>query len=136
MSADLRIDDYIKHIEDYATEAMVFIEGISKEEFLKDRKTQQAVTLNLITLGEISTVLKNKYPNFLEIASDIPWKDIAGMRHRLVHGYSEVDVIVVWDTVQEFVPKLIEAMPYVYKAVNEFKDKNINRDDANPEMVM
>ncbi|NOL51777.1 DUF86 domain-containing protein [Pelistega suis] len=58
------------------------------------------------------------------------------MRHRLVHGYSEVDVIVVWDTVQEFVPKLIEAMPYVYKAVNEFKDKNINRDDANPEMVM
>ena len=136
MSADLRIDDYIKHIEDYATEAMVIIEGISKEEFLKDRKTQQAVTLNLITLGEISTVLKNKYPNFLEIASDIPWKDIAGMRHRLVHGYSEVDVIVVWDTVQEFVPKLIEAMPYVYKAVNEFKDKNINRDDANPEMVM
>ena len=136
MSADLRIDDYIKHIEDYATEAMVFIEGISKEEFLKDRKTQQAVTLNLITLGEISTVLKNKYPNFLEIASDIPWKDIAGMRHRLVHGYSEVDVIVVWDTVQEFVPKLIEAMPYVYKTVNEFKDKNINRDDAEPEMVM
>lgn len=130
MSADLRINDYIRHIEDYATEAMAFIDGMSKEEFLKDRKTQQAVTLNLITLGEISTVLKNKYPAFLELTTDIPWKDIAGMRHRLVHGYSEVDVVVVWDTLQEFVPKLIETIPYLYKTAKGIKQKNVNRDNT------
>lgn len=61
MISNLRINDYIKHMENYAKEAMVFIEGFSKEKFLLDRKTQQAVTLNLITLGEISMILKNKY---------------------------------------------------------------------------
>lgn len=50
MSTDLRIDDYIKHIEDYATEAMVFIEGISKEEFLKDRKRYRARNGNVPNL--------------------------------------------------------------------------------------
>ncbi|WP_422100003.1 HepT-like ribonuclease domain-containing protein [Taylorella asinigenitalis] len=45
------------------------------------------------------------------------------MRHRLVHGYNEVDVNVVWETLQEFLPKLVEAIPSLYKASHDYEKK-------------
>ncbi|WP_439257557.1 HepT-like ribonuclease domain-containing protein [Lonepinella sp. BR2271] len=106
-----RLLSYIDDLQRYAEEALSFIQGMDKVAFLNDRKTQQAVTLNLITLGEISTTLKQKEPDFLLQADFVPWKDIAGMRHRLVHGYNEVDPLLVWTTLNEQVPELLKKIP-------------------------
>lgn len=69
-----QLTTYIEDLQRFAEEALSFIQGMSKEDFLQDRKTQQAATLNLITLGEISTVLKNKAPHFLAKSTEISWK--------------------------------------------------------------
>ncbi|WP_386686563.1 DUF86 domain-containing protein [Lonepinella sp. MS14437] len=116
-----RLLSYINDLQCYAEEALLFIEGMTEADFLKDRKTQQAVTLNLITLGEISTTLKQKEPDFLLLTDFIPWKDIAGMRHRLVHGYNEIDPLLVWETLNHQVSKLLEQIPRLVDLVNQGK---------------
>lgn len=114
-----QLTNYIEDLQRFAEEALSFIQGMSKEDFLQDRKTQQAATLNLITLGEISTILKNKAPHFLARSTEISWKDISGMRHRLVHGYNDINPNVVWDTLTEYVPKLLEQIPSLMVIANE-----------------
>ncbi|MCK5148318.1 DUF86 domain-containing protein [bacterium] len=64
------------------------------DDFLQDFKTQDAVIRNIEILGEavklLSNELKRNYP-------DIPWKDIAGTRDKLIHDYFGVNIDIVWD---------------------------------------
>jgi uncharacterized protein with HEPN domain len=73
------------------------------EDFLQDYKTQDAVIRNIEILGEASKLLSNeakeKHPN-------IPWKDIAGTRDRLIHDYFGVNIDIVWDIAKNEIPFL------------------------------
>lgn len=79
---------------------------MGKEDFLKDRRTQQAVVLNLITLGEVAARLMSKHSEFADAHPDIPWRQMRGMRHRMAHGYFDVNLEIVWETVQKSLPEL------------------------------
>ncbi|ETD68500.1 hypothetical protein V757_10130 [Pelistega indica] len=118
--SELRIDHCILDIEKYASLILEYVNDMTKEEFLADIKTLQAVTLNLIYLGEISTVLKNDYPKFLEQASKIEWKQIAGMRHQLVHGYFNIKEDLVWMATQEHIPNLLNQIPYLKEVAQKY----------------
>lgn len=59
-----RLGDYLEHIRQAATDAITFVEGLSKEEFLEDRRTQQAVVMSLIIIGEASTKIMDQHPDF------------------------------------------------------------------------
>lgn len=91
----LHVRDAIQHILDYTT--------AGKENFLADRKTQDAVVRNLEIIGEatkrVSASLKDAHP-------DISWKPIAGMRDKLVHDYFGVNLQLVWDVVERDLPVL------------------------------
>jgi uncharacterized protein with HEPN domain len=63
-------------------------------EFLEDKRTQQAVVMSLIVLGEAGTKVMERHADFAAEHSDIPW------RNRIAHGYFDIDLVVVWDTVQ------------------------------------
>lgn len=80
-----------------------FIEGMDYEDFIKDAKTIFAVVRALEVIGEASKSIppsvKNRY-------TDIPWKDIAGMRDKLIHEYFGVNLKVVWNTVKRDIPQL------------------------------
>lgn len=80
-----------------------YIDKISYEEFEKDNLRQDGVIRQIEILGEaanqISENLKEEYP-------EIPWKNVAGMRNKLIHGYFEVDLETVWNTVKNDLPKL------------------------------
>ena len=80
--------------------------GVSKDEFLKDRRTQQAVVLNLMTIGEAAARIVNECKEFAAAHPEIPWAQMRGMRNRMVHGYFDVDLNIVWDTVQSSLPEL------------------------------
>jgi uncharacterized protein with HEPN domain len=88
------------------TDAMTFIEGMSRDEFLADKKTQQAVVMSLLIIGECSTRVLDKHSASLEAASNIPWRNMRGMRNRIAHGYSEINLALVWDTVIGELPSL------------------------------
>ena len=79
---------------------------MSKESFLKDRRTQQAVVLNLMTIGEVAARIANDYKEFAEAHPEIPWAQMRGMRNRMVHGYFDIDLNIVWQTVQSSLPEL------------------------------
>ena len=63
MTSD-RVPDYLDHMLEAATQACVYVEGLSKDAFLQDKRTQQAVILNLILVGEEATKLLKSDPAF------------------------------------------------------------------------
>lgn len=95
----LHIRDSIEAIENYTSEG--------REHFLKDRKTQDAVVRNLEIIGEASKRLSDDRKRS---RPDIPWKQIAGMRDRLIHAYFGVDLELVWEVVEKRLPALRAAV--------------------------
>ena len=103
---DTRRADYVAHMRLAAADACAFVDGMSKPDFLADKRTQQAVIMSLIVLGEAATKVMDRYPDFALRHSSIAWRSMRGMRNRIAHGYFEIDLEVVWETVQTALPAL------------------------------
>jgi uncharacterized protein with HEPN domain len=101
----------LDHIQRAATDASDFIEGMSKDDFLTDRRTQNAVVMCLIVIGEAATKLMDRHPDFAVSHPDVPWRSMRGMRNRIAHGYFDIDFDVVWETVETALPVLLEHLP-------------------------
>jgi uncharacterized protein with HEPN domain len=69
-----RLADYLGHIQQAATDACSFVEGLSKEEFLTDKRTQQAVIMSLIIIGEAATKLMDRYVVILAAIRKFGWR--------------------------------------------------------------
>ena len=108
-----RLADYLEHMQQAATDACSFIEGQRKEDFTADKRTQQAVILSLLIIGEAATKLLQTYGEFLTRHPEVPWSSMKGMRNRLAHGYFDINVDVVWETVSQDLPSLREKLPVV-----------------------
>ena len=108
MSADFRLVDYLEKLHQLCLDIQVFVEGVSLEDFLDDKRTENAVAMSLIALGEIATVIHNKYPDFPELHQLIPWRYIREMLNIIAHGYFELDFEVVYETAIDSIPELQE----------------------------
>jgi uncharacterized protein with HEPN domain len=93
------VDDLIGHMLDATRQAVIYVDGMDRDEFQADKRTQQAVILNLIILGEAATKLMNTFPEFAAANPQIEWRSMRGMRNRIAHGYHEINLDVVWETV-------------------------------------
>lgn len=105
----LDIKEAIERIRNYTA-------GMSYEEFLQDTKTQDAVVRNIEIIGEavknLSRGLKEKY-------KDIEWKDIAGMRDKIVHFYFGIKWELVWSVVNDKIPALLPKIETIIKQIKE-----------------
>jgi uncharacterized protein with HEPN domain len=90
-----------------ADDARRFVQGMSKEDFLADKRTQQAVTMSLVVIGEAAAKIMDQYCEFAAAHPEVAWLDMRGMRNRIAHGYFDVDLDVVWNTVQTAAPDLL-----------------------------
>ena len=90
-----------------ATDAMSFAAELNEAAFLKSRLHQNAVIRSLEIIGEAASKVS---PAFRDAHQQIPWREITGMRHRLIHGYGEVRLDVVWAVVRDDLPALIETL--------------------------
>ncbi len=94
----------LQDIKDCIENIFLYTRNFSYENFLKDRKLQDAVVRNLEIIGEAtkntSQRLKNKY-------KDIPWQKMARQRDKLIHHYAGVDYDVVWGIIEKSLPELI-----------------------------
>ena len=110
---DNRLSDYLDHMRQAAADACSFVEGMTQPEFLQDKRTQQAVVLSLIVLGEAATKVMDRHEAFAAANGHIPWRNMRGMRNRIAHGYFDVNLDLVWSTLQiampDLLPKLVAA---------------------------
>jgi uncharacterized protein with HEPN domain len=81
-------------------------EGVTKDELVTYRRTQQAVVLNLMTIAEAAARIVNECKEFATAHPEIPWAQMRGMRNRMVHGRFDVDSNIVWDAVRSSLPQL------------------------------
>jgi uncharacterized protein with HEPN domain len=92
---------------DATHEALSFVTGKERSELDSNRMLTLALVQLLEVIGEaasgISDGFRNAYPT-------IPWKSIIGMRHRLIHGYFDVDLDIVWQTVRTDLPPLLQQL--------------------------
>lgn len=93
----------LAEILDCSDAVQAFIRGFDEDTFRADRKTQSAVIHQLLVLGEAAKQLSEEARRTFP---DVPRREVAGMRDRLIHGYHEVDLKAVWDTARIDVPKL------------------------------
>ncbi|MBE0436187.1 MAG: DUF86 domain-containing protein [Methylomicrobium sp.] len=121
-----RLPDYLDHMQQAAMDACSFVEGLTKDDFLVDKRTQQAVIMSLIILGEAATKVMDSYAEFTQAHPEVPWRSMRGMRNRIAHGYFDINLQVVWDTVQTALPELLERLPPVLgdAEANNFTGKN------------
>jgi uncharacterized protein with HEPN domain len=105
------VEDIIEHMS-YAEE---FVKDLTFEEFVNDKKTVLSVTKCIEVVGEatkhVPDTIREKYP-------EIPWKDMAGIRDRLVHGYFKVNLEIVWMTVTQEFPELRPMIEKVLKDID------------------
>lgn len=106
-----RLSDYLGHVHQAASAACGYVQAIDQHEFLADKRTQQAVIMNLIIIGEAATRVMEAYSEFAAKHPEIPWSSMRGMRNRIAHGYFDINLEVVWETIQIALPELIEHMP-------------------------
>ncbi len=105
-----RLRDYLDHIEQAASDALGFIDGLSKEDFLEDKRTQQAVIMSLIIVGEAATKVMDGYAQFTQTHAEVPWRSMRNMRNRMAHGYFEINLDVVWETARQWLPELLKQL--------------------------
>lgn len=104
---DNRLADYLEHMRQAATDACSFTEEMSKAEFLSDKRTQQAVILSLIVIGEASAKIMDQHTEFSNNQPKVQWRSMRGMRNRIAHGYFDINLDIVWETVQTALPELL-----------------------------
>ncbi len=105
MKSERIYSDYLQDMFDACLKAIKFISDKSFEEFSRDEKTQFAVIRALEILGEAS----KKIPQtFKDQNPEIPWRAISGMRDKMIHDYMGINQAVVWKTVKDDLPPLIE----------------------------
>ncbi len=110
---DLYLADALKAIQ----ELREFLAGITREAFLADRLKQSFVFHRLVIIGEacvsVSPTYRSTYP-------EVPWRQISGLRNRLVHAYFDLDLTLVWDTASTDLDKLAAQLKRILDA--EFPD--------------
>lgn len=94
----------LRHMLDSAREAIAFTQGLHRIDLNADRKLELALVKDVEIIGEaafqISQTTRDSLPS-------IPWDDIIGMRHRLVHAYFDINLDILWQTIQNDLPPLV-----------------------------
>ena len=93
-----------------AMDACAFVQGMAREDFQQDKRTQQAVIMSLIILGEAATKVMDSHADFAQEHPQVPWRSMRGMRNRMAHGYFDIDLDMVWNTVQNALPELLRQL--------------------------
>ena len=109
----LYVRDIVRNMQD----AEEFIHGMSYNQFATDKKTFNAVVRSIEVIGEatkhVPESVRSKYPA-------VPWKEMAGMRDKVIHFYFGVDREAVWLVAKERIPTL---MPLIEQILRDLKAK-------------
>ena len=98
---------YLLDMKLAADDALSFVTGLDSEAFFASALHQSAVIRKLEVLGEAAGRVSKP---FCDAHPELPWREITGLRHRLIHGYDEVRLDLVWDVTTVKLPGLVVAL--------------------------
>ena len=102
-----RVEDYLEHIVEAIERVTAYIQEMDNVAALAhDHKTQAAVIRYIEIIGEAAGRIQNMAPGFVANHPGLPLIDMRGMRNKMIHGYFDVDLEVVWSTVQQDLPEV------------------------------
>lgn len=111
-----RDTESILDILESARTIRVYVASVSRQDFLRDTQVQDSVIRRLEIIGEAAGRIS---PGFRDAHPEIQWSEIRGMRNRIIHGYDDVDIDIVWDTVERDIPHLIQIIESLALSENE-----------------
>lgn len=97
----------LQHMLEAAQSAIIFLEKRERSDLDTDAMLKLALVRCIEIIGEASTQISGDYK---EDHPDLPWAVMRGIRNRLVHAYFDVDLDIVWSTVKENLPPLVEQL--------------------------
>ncbi len=107
---------FIQHMLDSINLIEKYLKGKNKEAFLSSEQLQDAVIRRLEIIGE---AVKNLPDSIIKEYSDLPWKQIAGMRDILIHQYFGVDLDLTWEVIQVELPSLKAKLDLLIKSIKD-----------------
>jgi len=96
---------YLGHMASAVARIAEFVERVPREDFEREWTLQNALIRELEILGEAASKLSAE---FVKANPEVPWKEMTGLRHKLIHDYFEVDLDIVWRTATVNVPEVAE----------------------------
>jgi len=106
----------LRHMRDAAREVLAFTQHRARSDLDGDRMLVLALVKAIEIIGEAAYQLSDDARDELP---DIPWNDIIGMRHRLVHAYFDINLDILWQTAQDDIPALLAVLEPPLKAFPE-----------------
>ncbi len=103
-----RTPDYLGHMLEAVRRVEAYTASMTREAFLADLRTQDAVIRNLEIVGEAARNVQRHDPGFVAAHPEVPWAVAYRMRNVLSHGYADVDLGIVWSTIMTALPGLRE----------------------------
>ncbi|HJX26598.1 MAG TPA: DUF86 domain-containing protein [Thermoanaerobaculia bacterium] len=97
--SDLLMEDILEAVRKISR----YTDGMAQSDFLQDEKTIDAVVRNLEVVGEATRHLPE---DFISRHPDVPWRQIAGLRNRIVHEYFGLDLEIIWQVIRHDLPTL------------------------------
>jgi uncharacterized protein with HEPN domain len=112
MTAPRQSADFLEDIRSAAQKARDFASGLSFTAFAADEKSVFAVVRALEIVGEAA----KRIPQDVRDANpDVPWRAMAGIRDKLIHDYTSINLEIVWKTLEEDLPELISQMERIIR---------------------
>jgi uncharacterized protein with HEPN domain len=108
MTVALRLPDYLGHILKAIERIQRYTADMDELSFLGNELVQDAVIRNIEIIGEASNNIQRTATAFTAQHKHIPWQAMYTMRNRVSHGYDQVDLEIVWKTIQSDLPRLYQ----------------------------
>ena len=101
-----RTTEYLEHMLEAIHRINTYKKDLDRQAFDADTRTQDAVIRNLEVIGEAARNVQQHDPAFVAAHAEVPWAQAYRMRNALTHGYADIDLDTVWNTIQTSLPQL------------------------------
>jgi uncharacterized protein with HEPN domain len=117
-SKEPRLADYLRHIIEAIERIQQYTEDMDDAAFMESNIVQDAVIRNFEVIGEASRNIERTNPGFVAAHPELPLSFAYEMRNVLAHGYFKVDIAVVWATIEQDLPSLLQQVRSIVSTID------------------